>query len=153
MSRREGNDNRFSAPPCHFLRSNDGVDGVVTAFHNHVRTKGFHELERCVFFEENYQVNRFECRENVSPLTLHADGTFGSLETLHRCVGVDANNQRIAACSGRREKIDVPSMQQIENTVGENNATRDDGALGSRIVPGRRKLFRRLPHSAVNAEE
>ena len=125
MSIGKWNDDNLPAPALDFARADDGLGCIIPALHDHVRTQRFYQLQRRVLIERNDEIHRLESRQNVSAILRVANGTSGSFEPLHGSVGIDSNDQRITVCPRSGEQINVTPMQQIEDTVGEDDFSRE----------------------------
>lgn len=121
MSFGERDDDDFSAPALDFARADNRVGRIVSALHDHVGAQRFYQLERCVFVERNDEVHRLESRQNVGAIFRVANGASRSLESLHRSVGIDSNYQRVTMRPRRSQQIHVAPMQQVEDTIGEDD--------------------------------
>jgi hypothetical protein len=50
-------------------------------------------------------------------------GAIRTLESLDRGIGVDADDQRVALCSRRIQDVDMTTVNEIEDAVGEHDAS------------------------------
>jgi hypothetical protein len=94
----------------------------------------FHELEWSVFAEQHDEIDALEGGKKIRSIGLIANRTGLALETSHRRVGVETDDQRITLAASRGEKIDMARVQEIEDTVCENDLSRQLVSAGDRVV-------------------
>ena len=145
MSLREWDYHNLPTPTPHLFRADDRIGRVVPAFHDDVRPKRLHQLERSVFVEHHDEIDRLETGKHVRPVTLCANRAALPLQSFYRAVGVEPNDERIAVGAGNGQQIDMTGMKQIENTVGENDFSRESVAARYRVFPRQRNLVARRP--------
>lgn len=123
MARGEWNDNYLPSPAFHFGGADNGVLGVIAALDDDIGLEMSDEIERRVLGENYDEVDALQRGENVGALGIRAHRTRRSLETTHRLVTVDADDQSIGGISRREKHVDVTRVEQIEDAVGERNPT------------------------------
>jgi len=119
----EWNDNDIAAPTLHLGGADDSLLGIIAAFHDYVRTEMSHEIQGSILRKDHHDVNAFQRRKNIGALGVSTDRARRTFEATNRVVAVDADDQRIRSFAGRFQDVDVPRMQQIEDTVGESYST------------------------------
>ncbi len=140
----------FDAPAAlaHEVRSDDVGVAPVTSLHQHIGLDDVDELERRVLIEDRHEVDALERRQHFRALRLREDRSSGTLtEPADGCIAVDTDHETITEASRFAERADMPSMEDIEASVGE-----DDGsprpALGGDGVADRRAI-ENLTHAAT----
>ena len=123
MTRRERNDHDGTSTRSHFTGADNRRFRVVAAFHENVGTQQCDELVRRVLIEHHDGVDRLERRENVAAFGRIPNRTLGAFESSHRFVAVDAHDESLPVPSRTEQDIDMPGMQEIEDTVREDEAT------------------------------
>jgi len=112
-----------SAPAFHFRCPNDRVFRIIAAFDDYVGLQMSDKIERSVLGENYDEVHALERRENVCTLGVGAHRTRRTLESAHRLVAIEADDERIGAGARGSEDVDVPGMKQVEYAVGERHPT------------------------------
>jgi hypothetical protein len=135
MAGRDRNDHHTPAARTHYLRANDGLGRVVSAFDDDVGLEREDQFEWRVLVEERDGVHRLERREDVCSLTLGANGPIGTLQPFDGCVTVHADNERFAARASSDENVDVSRMQEVEHAVREDDASGLARTPGDERVP------------------
>ncbi len=135
MARRERDDDCFSAPFTNFPSADDRLDRVVAALRNNVWLESFYKLEWSVLRKKHDAIDCFESSEHICALGFIANRSIITLETLYRGIGVEAYDERVALCSRRVENIDVTGVNEIEDTISENDATADRLSPGGCLFP------------------
>src|SRR5579871_4762076 len=95
---------------------------VVAALDQHLRANTLEQLARRVLVEDDDQVYRLECRKHLGARVHVLHGTVGALETFHRGVTVEPDDQAVAGGARTRQHLDVAGMQKIEAAIGEADA-------------------------------
>ena len=103
MSFRKRHDYNFSSPASDLSRTNNRIWLVVATLDDHIRPKGFHEIEWCILVKKNDEVNALETCNKVRAIAFSAHRAGRSLEPFHRCVGVDSDNQCVTSRASGRE--------------------------------------------------
>ena len=81
------NRNGFCAPSSNQLRFGQILDFVVTPFDINVRVSGFDRFERYLVFENDNQINAFQCGKHGGSVSLRVNGAFIAFtQHLHRSV-------------------------------------------------------------------
>lgn len=107
---------------CNRLPLRNGSHVVIAAFCINIGPCLLHHCERRVLFERNDKTDRFQCRQKRHPVVAIIEGTIVTLtQPLHRCIGVDGDNQRCSQCTCLREVGDVAAMQNVEYAVGQDD--------------------------------
>jgi len=119
LTRCKGNYNDAPSPAFDFTGADYRAFRVIAALHYDVRLQNPYELERRILRENNDEVDAFHGGEHERALRLAAYRPARPLEPSHGLIAVDANDKHIRspACGG--EKVDVPGMEQIEDSVRE----------------------------------
>ena len=65
--------------------------------------------------------------QNLGPIEFAIHRTSGPLEFTDRSIGIHRNHQRIAAAAGLLEIADMPRVQEVEASVGEDESFAGDG--------------------------
>jgi len=128
----------FTAPAFDFARTDDRLRFVIATLHDHIRPQCIHEIELRVLVEKNDEVNALETCNKVRTVAFAAHRTGRSLESFHRRIGIDPDNQCVTACAGSCEQIQMPRMQKIEYAVGENDSSFESFSASCSIISRRR---------------
>src|SRR5436305_807225 len=121
MSFCDWHDDNFTAPAFDFSRTDDRLRLIVATLDDDIRPKRIHEIERCVFVEKYYELNALETGNKVRAIAFTAHRPVWALESFHRCIGVDTDDQSITTRARGCEQIEMTRMQKIENPVGEHD--------------------------------
>jgi len=137
-----------SAALAHEVGSDDVGVAPVTSLDQHVGLDDLDELERRVFIEDRHEVDALERRQHFRALRLREDRSSGTLtEPADGGIAIDTDHETITEASRFAERADMPSMEDIEASVGE-----DDGAarpaLGGDGLAERRAI-ENLTHAAT----
>ena len=93
----------------------------VGALHQHVGLDRADQAVRRLLVEDDHAVDAGQRGEEFRALGLGNDGPAGPLVGAHGSVGVDADDQQLARPSRVLQVADVPGVQQVEYTVGEDH--------------------------------
>lgn len=122
MSGGERNDHQTTAPPFDVRAPNDIGGRVVAALDEHIGMQRPNDRERRVLWEDDHGVDALERGEHVGAVRLRAHRPPRALETPHRVVAVEADDERVGGRPRGDEEIDVSRMQEVEYAVGERDA-------------------------------
>lgn len=114
------NDDDIPTPAFYLGGSDNGLLGIIAAFHDHVGTKVSHEIEWSILGENHHYVNALDCGKDIGPLGVSADRARRTFEATDGIIAVDAHDKRIRGLAGSFQDVDVSRMQEIEDTVGES---------------------------------
>ena len=117
----ERNDFDAPTPTLHFRRADNCIHSIVAALGNDIGSQRLDQLERSVFAKQDHPINRLQSSQYISALSFIPDGSALTLETFHRCISVEADNQCIAEPARLGENVHVTRMEEIENSIRENN--------------------------------
>ena len=124
------------APALHQVGADHLVDAVVGALHQHVGPQRLDQLERRVLVEQHHQIHRCQRRHHRRPRRLVLQRPCRSLQPLHRGVGVQGDDQPVAACPCLGQQPDMAGVDQVEAAIGE--------ADPQSLRPPRRRALRGL---------
>src|SRR5690606_2827365 len=120
---------------AHVSRTDDGFLGVITALDQNVGLKVANEFERRILVKRHHCVHQLERAKHDGALRRGSHRTRRPLEPAHGFIGVDRDHERISLVARGIEKVHVPGMQQVENTIGEYHAAMERAAPLSRGGP------------------
>ena len=123
MSGSERYDDNASSPAFYFRRANDRAFRVVTAFDDDIGLEMLDEVEGRVFGKNYHEIDTFERPEHEGAFGVAAHGAGRTLEPAHGLIAVYPNDESIGRSSRRAEDVDVPGMDQVEDTVSESYPT------------------------------
>jgi len=112
------------------FNADDLIERVVCALDQQVRAQRLDKRERRVLFEQDHQVDHLQRGQHQRARILVLDRPFGPLEARDRGVGVEADDQAVAALPRLAQQRDMARMQQVEATVGETDAVALVAPLG-----------------------
>src|SRR2546423_1037964 len=95
-------------------------EGVVAALREHVRQDFNDERARRLLVEDRHEVNGREGREKFGALALVHHGAARALQSAHRAVAVDGDEQSVSQTTRRFEVAHVPDVQDVEAPVRED---------------------------------
>src|SRR5205085_11442474 len=93
---------------------------VVAALREHVGQNLRDERARRLLVEDRHEVHRRERREHFGALALAQHGATRALQSAHRAVAVDGDEQRVPQLPRGFEVAHVPDVQKVEAPVGED---------------------------------
>jgi hypothetical protein len=147
----ERHDYDASAAAANFRGADDRFLSVIASFDDHIRLEKLDQLERSVFAEDDDEIDGFNARQHVRPLGLSSNGSSGTLETAHREIAVDPDDECIRRLARGQQKVDMPGMKEIEHTVRKRYPVLSGGSppagLGPRCNLGRRNPWLQGPLS------
>ena len=117
----------------------------VGALDQHVGLKRRDDVVRRVLVEDDDARRRAASAARISARS--ASGVIGPIRTLvrpHRSIRVDADDERVAEAARVLQVANVPGMQEVEDAVGE-----DDASCPAAREPGPRS--QRLPAACRNS--
>lgn len=86
----------LAAQSAYERSADDPIDAIVTALYQHVRGKALNERFRRVVFEYRDPIHSAQAGEDTRSVSGLRLGTALALETLHRRIVVDRDNEPIA---------------------------------------------------------
>lgn len=116
-------DDALAAPGADLGSADHSVRGVVATLHDDIGPEVAHELERGILVEDGHRVDGLEAGEDIGAIGFAADGAIGALETPNARVAVDTDDERIPPRARAAKKVEMSGMQQVEDTVGEDDAS------------------------------
>jgi hypothetical protein len=122
VTRDYGNGYDAAAGGFYFFAADDLIAGPVAAFYKHIRKQAGDDFAWREIIENHDRVDAFQCGENFGALAFRQDWTPGAFQLADTGITVEADNERVPETAGLLETADVPGMQQIETTVGEDDA-------------------------------
>lgn len=99
----------------------NGLNVIIPAFYQDIRSQGLNELQRSLFVEQNDRAHAFKGCHNYGARFLRLNGAAWPFQPFDGVVGIKGDNQLVALCSRLLNKLHMPQVQQIKTTVGENN--------------------------------
>ena len=97
------------------------IRGPVGALHQHVRLNRLDRFSRGVLVEQRDGATHSSAPMNLGALAFRRNRPSRPLVPANGSVGVQADNQRIAEQSRLLQVADVSGMQQVEDTIGEDD--------------------------------
>ena len=123
MAGGERNDDTLAAPAANLGCPDNGVRRIVSALHDRVGAKVFHELERSILVEHRHRVDGLETREHIGTLGFGADRSIGALQPPNAGIAVEADDEGIPTGARGTEDIEMAGMEQVEYTIGKDDAS------------------------------
>src|SRR3954469_3505716 len=115
------NINQQNLPAIRFddFMTDDLLARVIAAFYQYARLDFRNELYRSVLLEDHDKVDGFQRSQNFRTSTVVLNRTPIALQSLHRCVAIQADNEAVAGGARRGQDLDVTRMEDVETTVRE----------------------------------
>ena len=117
---RDGDDTTASG--FHFFAANDLIAGPVAAFGENVGKESGDEILGSQVVKDDHSIDGFEGGENFRTFTLRNHRTARAFQLAHAAVAVEANDERITEFASELKTANVARMEQVEATVGEDDA-------------------------------
>jgi hypothetical protein len=99
VARRERDNDDLSSPRPDLGGADDGFFRIVAALYNNVRLEAIHEINRGILRENDYQIDAFQCGEDVRALRVATDWTSRAFQPTHRLVAIDPDDKRVCRLS------------------------------------------------------
>src|SRR4249920_717416 len=112
------------------VSADDGIGGPVCALDEHIRLQGRDDVVWRVLVEDDAGINDGESSDELGALGLGCHRPVGSLVRANRSIRIDTDNERVAFLPGGAEIAHVSWVQQVEDTVRED----DDGSVGTNLA-------------------
>jgi len=136
MARSQRHDDDLSTARGDVGSTDNGVDSVVTALHEHIRAQLANELKWSVLVEDRHGIDNLQGREHIRSLMIAAHGSRRPLEAVHGGIGVDADDEGVTVITGDPEDVDMTRVQKIEDAIGEDHASLDGRSPGNGLLEG-----------------
>ena len=137
MAWRDRHDHDRSPPTLYFARPDDGRLGIIASLYYHIGSEMLDEIERRIFRKYHHEVDALERREHVRAIPIGSYRPRGPLESSHRFVAVDPDDQIVRGRSRGIQHVDVAAVQEIENAIGEGDPARSAFSPACRLRPCR----------------
>src|SRR5882672_224175 len=128
MSGSERYDYHATSPASHLRRANDRFFRIVTALDDDIGLEMLDEVEGRIFGKNYHQIDAFERPEHESAFGVASHRAGRTLEPTHGLIAVYSDDESIGRFPRRAENVDVPGMDQVENTVSESYPTFSSGS-------------------------
>jgi hypothetical protein len=136
LPRRQWDNDDAAAATSDIRRAHNRVFSIVSAFHDYVGLQMPDELQGSILAKHDDEIDLLDGGEDVRTLALTAYRSSRSLETPNGCIAVDADYERVGRLACGYEKINVSRVQQIEDPVGEGDASLPRRPPPLRLRPG-----------------
>lgn len=104
------------------VAADDVFDSPVAAFYEDVRLNGLNQLVGSILVKGYNGVHTGERGEHIHALLCGVERARRAFEAAYRVAAVDADDEKVTELASAGQKVGVPSMQNIETAVGENDA-------------------------------
>src|SRR5579863_674117 len=121
MAAYESRDPDLSAPAVHQIGSDNGLDVVVSALDQQIRTSLADQRRRRIIVEGGDQIDGGEARQNQRPRFQAVHRPALALGPAYGVVGIDRHDQAIAPAARLGEIGDMSWMKDVEAAVGETD--------------------------------
>src|SRR4051794_33305385 len=99
--------------------TDDLLARVIAAFYQYARLDFCNELYRSVLLEDHDKVDGFQRSQHFRTSNVVLNRTPIALQSLHRCVAIQADNEAVAGGARRGQDLHVTRMEDVETTVRE----------------------------------
>lgn len=130
MARQNVDKHNLAAVGGDDLMADNLLAGVVPALHKNARLDLRDQFQRRVLFEDHDQVDRLERGQNFGPRALILHRPLGTLQTPHRRIAVETDDQAVARGARLCHHAHMTRMQNVEAAVGEADAQSLPAPLG-----------------------
>ena len=93
----------------------------VTTFHENVRLNGLNKGQRSGLIKYSYVADALQSRQEHAALSFRQNGPLRALQFSDGPVAVYSNYQRITQPPSFPQVADVPSVQNVETPIGEDD--------------------------------
>jgi len=114
--------NHFTAGGFNLFAADDLIAGPVAAFDQNIGKQGGNGFARREFIKNHHGIHTLKAREDFSALLLGNHRTPFPFQDADTFVAIDADDERVAECARGFEQLDVAGVQQVEASVGEDDA-------------------------------
>src|SRR5262245_49731319 len=105
----------------YFCAPYDFRKAPVTTFHENVRQDGLNKGQRSGLIKHSHVADALQSRQEHAALSFRQNGPLRALQFSDGPVAVDSNDQRITQPPSFLQVADVPSVQNVETPVGEDD--------------------------------
>ena len=95
---------------------------VVAAFDKNIRTRSDDHFQGRGLVEDDHRIDRSQRSQHPGAFALADDGPARPLQSAYGCIAVDGDDKPVTKPASLLEQRDVADVQQIETSIGENNA-------------------------------
>ena len=103
------------------ILSNNIIDRPVSAFDQDVRNQGTYQLIRSILSKEADVIDATKRRENDGAIFVRIDRASFPFNPPDGCIRVQADDQYIPEFPCSLQILDVPTMQNVERAIGEDD--------------------------------